>query len=301
MQPGAPTIEPQLLRRLYDKANAHRWGLDEAQFAAALERAVVRSSSPGSGDAADVERQCEALHLEDLALACACAAGIDEAWQYFVNTYRSRLNRAADAIDPSGRARELADALHGDLFGTTERDGARQSLFRYFHGRSSLATWLRAVLAQRHIDRLRQRRTTEPLDDDESSGTALVVSPAPDPEGPRLRVLVQGAFAAALGLLTARDRLRLRCYYAQQMTLAHIGRLTGEHEATVSRQLSRTRTLIRATVERLLQEKHGLKSAEIDQCFTLIADDPGTLDLATLLGGDGKESALDRSNRGTET
>ena len=81
--------------------------------------------------------------------------------------YRPVLYRSADAIDPGGGARELADSIYADLFGLQERDGERRSLFRYFHGRSSLATWLRAVLAQRQVDRVRATRRLTPLEDEE--------------------------------------------------------------------------------------------------------------------------------------
>ena len=77
--------------------------------------------------------------------------------------HRPRLYRAADALDPAGGARDLADSLYADLYGFPDRQGKRKSLFRYFHGRSSLSTWLRAVLAQRHVDRLRTARRLEPL------------------------------------------------------------------------------------------------------------------------------------------
>lgn len=293
-------IEPQVLHRLYARANAAQWGITEAQFGHALARAIAHSWDQGSGTD-EIERRCATLHLDELALACACEAGIDDAWRHFVLTYRPVLYRTADALDRTGGARELADALYGDLFGTTERDGTRQSLFRYFHGRSSLATWLRAVLAQRHIDRVRAHRSIAPLESDPPESTAPVEQP--DPGRPRLRALVHAAIAAAMALLTPRDRLRLGCYYAQQMTLAQVGRLTGEHEATVSRQLSRTRSFIRETVERTLRTEHDLGAVEIDECFRLIADDPGTLDLAALLGSAdaSKEPGLDRSKRGTAT
>ena len=91
----------------------------------------------------------------DLALACACAAGDERAWEHFISVQRPVLYRAADALDPSGAARELADSLYADLYGLRDGGGGHASLFRYFHGRSSLSTWLRAVLAQRHVDRLR--------------------------------------------------------------------------------------------------------------------------------------------------
>ena len=88
-------------------------------------------------------------------------------------------------IDPGGGARELADSIYADLFGLQERDGERRSLFRYFHGRSSLATWLRAVLAQRQVDRVRAtRRAARSIDDDEDEEVvppALSASPRPIP------------------------------------------------------------------------------------------------------------------------
>ena len=44
---------------------------------------------------------------------------------------------------------------------------------------------------------------------------------------------------AAVAAPEPRDRLRLRCYYAQDPTLAQIGRMLSESEATASRHLSR--------------------------------------------------------------
>src|SRR5207237_6596495 len=96
--------------------------------------------------------------------------------------YRPILYRAADALDPGGGARELADSLYGDLYGVADREGERRSLFRYFQGRSSLATWLRAVLAQRYVDRLRAARRLAPLPDEDQGPpgpTSAVLTSAP--------------------------------------------------------------------------------------------------------------------------
>ena len=86
--------------------------------------------------------------------------------------HRPGLYRAADAIAPGGNGRELADSLYADLFGLQSQGGERRSLFRYFHGRSSLATWLRAVLAQRHVDGIRTGRRFEPLAETEGDAGA---------------------------------------------------------------------------------------------------------------------------------
>src|SRR5215475_10123344 len=98
------------------------------------------------------------MNEADLELARLCADGDERAWERFVREYRPLLYRAADALDHTQGARDIADLLYADLYGIKTRDGERQSLFRYYQGRSSLATWLRAVLAQRYVDRVRGLR-----------------------------------------------------------------------------------------------------------------------------------------------
>jgi RNA polymerase sigma-70 factor (ECF subfamily) len=188
--------------------------------------------------------------------------------------------------------------LYGELFGLRDRGGERQSLFRYFHGRSSLTTWLRAVLAQRHVDRLRTNRRLDALPDEDSS-TALPAPNSPiEPERHRYLALIQRTLERAVANLPPRDRLRLACYYAQELTLAETGRLLGEHEATSSRQLARTRRAIRDDVERQLRVECGLSGAEVEQCFASVSQDAGPLDLQQMLDLNSarKESAPDRSS-----
>ena len=226
-------------------------------------------------------------HAADLELARRCAAGDEEAWHRFVLEYRPVLYRAADALDRSGGARELADSLYADLYGVKDGGGESRSLFRYFHGRSSLATWLRAVLAQRYVDRVRAARRLEPLPEEPAAAGdgfgAGRASDLPDPDRPRYVALMHQVLGRALAALSDRDRLRLSCYYVQELTLAETGRLLAEHEATVSRQLARTRSAIRDTVERELKGA-GLTADEIAACFASVAGDPGPIDLNQLFG-----------------
>jgi RNA polymerase sigma factor (sigma-70 family) len=231
-----------------------------------------------------------ASYAGDLELARQCAAGEDQAWERFILEYRPLLYRAADALDPSGGARDLADSLYAELYGMPEGESERRSLFRYFQGRSSLATWLRAVLSQRYVDRLRAQKRLEPLPDEDS---ALPLrrqgsyedrrGDPPDPDRSRHLVLLRQALAVAVDRLDARDRLRLGCYYVQELTLAETGRLLKEHEATVSRQLARARRALRKDVERQLREDHRLSDAQIAECFESASEDAGPLDLRQLL------------------
>jgi hypothetical protein len=78
--------------------------------------------------------------------------------------------------------------------------------------------------------------------------------------------------------------LRLSCYYAQGLTLAETGRVLREHEATVSRQLARTRRAIRDAIEARLRSDAGLGDGAIAECLKTASEDPGPLDLRELLG-----------------
>src|SRR5271165_7186161 len=144
------------------------WNLTPGQFRVLLERSVGQRFGGKQPDAKAVQVYLESLHLADLALAGACSAGSAAAWDFFVTQYRPELYRAARAVAGDSAGRELADSLYADLYGLRESEGRRNSLFAYFHGRSKLSTWLRAVLAQRHVDEIRRARRSETFE--EASG-----------------------------------------------------------------------------------------------------------------------------------
>ena len=287
---------------------------------ASLESA--RSRNPALANRSALEKYLGGLHLEDLALACACSAGHEPAWEHFIRELRPVLYRAADALDPSGAARELADSIYADLYGIEhserkgasgearadwsepagmqgaaaiqEQDGKRKSLFRYFHGRSSLATWLRAVLAQRHVDAIRAHRRFDEMPQEDPPDPRPSSEP-PNPDRARFLEIFHRALGAVVAALAPRDRLRLALYYGQDLTLAQIGRITGEHEATVSRQLAKTRRGIRSSVAERLRSGEGLNDAQVEECFAWAVEDPGAMDLGDILR---KNSPEERSKSG---
>ncbi len=276
------------VRRLYARARAERWSLAEKDLQATLDRSATSRFRGQSPSAREIRQYVDSLHAEDLGLACACARGLKEAWEHFVREFRPVLLRAASSCARPDAARELAISLYGDLFGLEERHGVRRSLFDYFHGRSSLAGWLRAVLAQRAIDRARENRRTEPLkDEEENPGEAPAVDPGPpDVDRPRHLALVRAALTSALAALEPRDRLRLALYYTQDLTLAAVGRALGESEATSSRKLERTRHDLRSAIERHLREVNRLTDVQVAACFEYGRSDPA-FDLARALPPEG--------------
>ena len=271
-----------LVNKLFHRAQASAsafGGVGRSQFVLALERSVAsrfRNSKPARDE---VGSYLDSLNVEDLALAAACRDASEPAWEYFVSRFRPDLYSAARAIcrHDEAAARELADSLYGELFGagrtgSQQGSGERKSLFDYFHGRSKLSTWLRAILSQRHVDSIRSSRRTESLEDEQpeteyaSPGVRRTEFDG-DPDRARYVSLLQVALTAALTALPPRDRLRLAYYYVQELTLAQIGRLLGEHEATASRQLDRTRREVRKQVERALRADKRLSDAQISLCY----------------------------------
>ena len=88
---------------LYERSGAAAYDVSAEQFAAILDEILRKylshnsaqnSSAPSSHVSAEHKAAfCAALRLEELALARACAAGSDRAWQDFINRYRSEERR----------------------------------------------------------------------------------------------------------------------------------------------------------------------------------------------------------------
>jgi len=302
-------IGQPLLDQLFADSGASSWGLPCGVFAITLELSAKKHFGGDVPGIAKLEGYFFSLHLKDLALACGCAEGNTAAWDYFVATYRGYLRSVAAFLlrcpPESPAACELADSLFAELYGIGEVAN-RRSLFRYFHGRSSLKTWLRAVLAQRHVDTIRTGRRFTDLDSIAGDGDLTLSAHRPalspainrhdgaphDPHRAELVALFHRTLEVALGLLAPRDKERLRLYYAAEQTLAEIGRKLGEHESSVSRNLDRTRRELRQQVEQALRKGSssldgrasaaGLSDAQIALCFEYASED-APIDLDKLL------------------
>ena len=91
---------------------------------------TVLRRRPSDGAKADDNRSnggagliVDSQHAADLELARLCASGDEQAWERFVRDYRPVLYRAAQALDATGAAREIADSLYAELFGVRGRSG----------------------------------------------------------------------------------------------------------------------------------------------------------------------------------
>lgn len=250
-----------LVGELYERSGAARYDLPRADFAAALEQ-VVRKYLSDAGDPRRTSEFLAGLRVEELALARACAAGNEKAWEEFLTRYRERLFDSARAItkdDATGR--ELADSLYADLYGTNTRDGQRVSKLASYYGRGSLEGWLRSVLAQEFVNRYRSHRRTVSLEEKEEDGVQFAAAPV-EPQAsadPRL----DAATDAALVSLGAEERYILASYFLDGRTLAEIARTLGVHESTISRKVEKfTAALRRKTLDELAARGMSRRQAQ---------------------------------------
>jgi RNA polymerase sigma-70 factor (ECF subfamily) len=209
---------------------------------------------PAGSSVQEISDLYRSLRVEELALARACAAGQERAWEVFMARYREKLYDIAGYIaKENSAARELADSLYADLYGTTTRDGQRISKLASYTGRGSLEGWLRTVMAQEFVNRFRRQRRLVSLDEESEDGAqfgAAVPEPVSAVDG-----RVEGATDEVLSGLGAEDRFLLASYYLDGRTLAEIARTLGVHESTVSRKLDKLAKSLRKQIVTKLERK----------------------------------------------
>jgi RNA polymerase sigma-70 factor len=255
------------LDELFLASGADSWSVPKEVFTRAVWEGV---SVLASRQSAEVPQLLERIRAVELALVLGCVAGHERAWETFSFGYRNAVYEAACAFTSDmAMARELTDTLTSELYGFETKDGERRSKLNYYHGRSSLKTWLRAVVYQKFVDEYRHLVRQDQLSED-------MAHPAPDQavssaDEEKYANWLGEAVRATLRELSAEDRLILSYYYVQLLTLKQIGRITGQHEATVSRHLDALRTKMRKRIEEYLRKVKKLSALDLERCLSFEA------------------------------
>ena len=252
-------LEPAVLEavaRRYSESGAQQWGISAEAFAEIVTAVVLRYAPDANpGEQAEL---IAALRVEELALARACAAGHERAWEVFLTRFRPALYETAHRIaTDDATARELADELYADLYGVDHK-----SKLDSYMGRGSLEGWLRTVLAQRCVDRWRSYSKTVSLEEQVEAGASFAGPPTQSESSPDPRV--GEAVCRALGELKPEERYILATYYLDQRTLADVARTLQVHESTISRRIERLTASLRKRVRKHLQSA-GFSSRQCDE------------------------------------
>ena len=238
------SVVNELLADLHAKAGCERIGITRESFSVILCEVGTKCAA---GSEAEARSFFLSLRIDELALARACVAGDNSAWEIFLTRYREKLYLSALRIArEDSAARELADSLYADLYGTTTRDGQRVSKLASYTGRGSLEGWLRTVLAQEYVNRYRRTKRLVSLEEESEEGVQFR-APEPEPVTPADSRLASATDDVLAGL-PAEDRMVLSAYYLDGRTLAEIARMMGVHESTISRKLDKLAKLLRKQI-----------------------------------------------------
>ena len=215
-----------------------------------------------------------ALHTTDIYLAGACALPSEVAWVRFIATYQKYVNDlVAFFFGASSCAKELAASVLTDMF---LPDSSGRSRIASYDGRSSLATWLRAIVNRRTInERERKWNSVERLDSQtevaDLTGIELAEATL---RASRYGGMVRHCFKCACEKLTERERLMLLWRYDEQLQVSQIAHIFAVNPSTVSRQLEQTYRKLREDVVLMLASKYKLGAAAIEECLTEILESP---------------------------
>jgi len=253
--------------------------LDPRVFVARLE-----ACKPADRELDDWLRE---VHVEDLYLASACAAGSAAALALFAQRYRDDVHHVLRGSDGRG-ADDAYQILQQRLF-----VGARPKIATY-SGRAPLRRWVRVVASRVMLEVIAKR---EPLADEHE--LAALVVPDDDPALAHVkrhyRAAYKAAFADAVAGLRERDRVMLAQYYVDQLTIDQLGALYTVHRTTASRWIARAERELRDRLIACLRERLRVSTPELRSLTRLVCSRL-TLSLARALRSKPETSASEHAS-----
>jgi RNA polymerase sigma-70 factor, ECF subfamily len=265
------SVVNQLLADLFARSSCETVGLTRESFSAVILCEVgSKHATAAISSETEVRTFFLSLRVDELALARACAAGVNSAWEIFLTRFREKLYLSALRIArEDSAARELADTLYADLYGTSTRDGQRSL---QSSPPTPAADRSRAGCA-RSWPRNMSTATAAPETPGQPRRGSRGRRAIPRPRArPSFRLPIQRLAQAtdeAIASLSGEDRMVLSAYYLDGRTLAEIARMLGVHESTISRKLDKLakslrKQIVAALGRRGMSRRQAEEALEVD-------------------------------------
>ena len=260
-------IDQRLTTELHARSGAAAYGLSAEQFATVLQCVASRTPEVSGAGKEDIENFLSGLKLDELALAHGCAAGNQHAWDVFLTKYRESIYQSARSITRNEAVgRELADSLYAELYGLGPEEDRRSKLALY-SGRGSLAGWLRMVLSQNYVNRIRAGRKLISIEEEEEEHGTQFAAPTAEASAPA-DARVKEVVDQVLAQLGGEERLLLSSYFLDGRKLAEIGRMLGVHESTISRKMEKLLKDLRKRIRKGL-EGRGMSRRQAEETLAV--------------------------------
>lgn len=244
--------------------------LDPARFAAYVGARLADGADP------------EALRVDDLYLACACADHTPEGLAAFERHCMPIVDTALRRLDATGAlADEIKQQLREMLF--VGRPGSSPKIVEY-GGRGDLRGWLRVTAVRMARKQLARARGTRTISDEAAE---LVADRSTDPElaafKQRYRDEFKRAIQDALAAASPEARNLLRHHLLDGLSLTEIACVYHVDKATISRRLAKVRAALASATRRTLRARHQLTGSEVESLARLVESELEA-SLARLLG-----------------
>jgi RNA polymerase sigma-70 factor (ECF subfamily) len=216
-----------------------------------------------------VEPRLPSLRAGDLHLACACAHGLAAAVAELESGFMARVPDFVRRIETSPSfATEVQQILRTKLL--VAELGAQPRIAE-FNGTCSLETWLRLLAVRTALDLVRRRpEQLNPSQDAAGKPLADALDLERDLLCRLYRDDFQTALEEALATLAPKERLLLRQYFVENMTIDELGDVHGVHRATCARWLASTREKLLDRTRRRVIERLRLSPSEFDSLAGLM-------------------------------
>ena len=217
-------------------------------------------------DGADLAR-LERLNVEDLYLACGCAAGSPKAVELFASRFFPVIKRAVAQLDvPATWVEDIRQTVYDKLFLT---DSERPAAIRHYQGSGDLATWVHVVAVRQTVDLIRKRNREQTMRE--------LPEVAAGDDNPELRFLKERfgsafkeVFEEVLARLGSKERNLLRYQLVASLTLEQIAGVYRVNRSTVVRWMQALRDKLLEQTRVGLSEKLHLTGGEFVSLMRLI-------------------------------
>ena len=266
-----------LLVEAFEAARAPWPGLDLP--AERFIRHLAERWPPGAKDG--VEPAIRGLHLGDLYLACACAAGVPGAADALEREHLSKIPAAL-------RRQRLAPEAVEDVCQKLREKVILNTHIATYSGEGKLSNWI-AVIAKRMAAKSAARGPAS------TSGWSRVVGQLPAAGDLEKDVLkkdllgeLESAMRAAGAALSDEQRELLKFHYRDGLSEPKLAKLFNTSQPTISRRLGKAREIMLAETERLLGERLGLTREDFESFISDVRSRWLDLSLSHVLGGPGE-------------
>lgn len=190
--------------------------------------------------------------LSEIVLTECCCQGDNDAAAYFMQHFDPLIRATARRVGGPRAEQEIQD-FAAQLFLPREQKPARLALFAGF---TPLEAWLRQVVRNEWLARLRKEQSSHVSDSFVPEHASVIPGPDELAEGQECVKILREAFAEVVGELSIDDSVLLRMILIDGVPQQQVAKVLGVHKSTITRHRQRACEQLLAALKRRLSDNN---------------------------------------------